>query len=68
MTKSDKHICFSCKHYRPFSFGCDAFQEGIPLEISENGDMHSFPIEGQNNDIVYEKGLPLEEALNPNFL
>lgn len=47
-------ICMSCKHFRDIEGGCDAFPDGIPLEIIESNE-HNKPIEGQNNNIVFEK-------------
>lgn len=51
----DNHNCFSCKHFRTIRGGCDAFPDGIPMEITEEGDPHTSPLPGQGNDIVYEK-------------
>jgi hypothetical protein len=46
--------CFLCVHY----FGdknCLAFPNGIPDEIMVGDNMHSEPLPGQGNDIVFEK-------------
>lgn len=48
-------MCFSCRHLRPISGGCDAFPDGIPMEISDGGQPHREPLPGQKNKIVYEK-------------
>lgn len=58
--QTDNHNCFSCKHFRSFRGGCDAFPDGIPMEISDEGDPHTTRMEGQGNDIVYEKKAPGE--------
>ncbi len=47
-------ICFKCKHFREFQGGCNAFPEGIPDEITSGENEHSKPLEGQENDIVFE--------------
>lgn len=48
--------CSTCKHLREV-IGCDAFPVGIPfIKIAESG--HSKPLPGQDNKIVYEKGIP----------
>lgn len=52
MTTKDL-ICFRCKHWRENADGCDAFPEGIPREILETN-KHDEPLEGQNNDLVFE--------------
>jgi len=49
-------ICFKCKHFRKISGGCDAFPEGIPMEITETGESdHKTPLKGQGNNIVFEQ-------------
>lgn len=35
---------------------CKAFPDRIPREIAYGDNDHSKPIDGQGNDIVYEKG------------
>ena len=59
MQKED-HNCFSCKHFRTFRGGCNAFPKGIPMEVSDEGNPHTSPLPGQENDIVYEKKAPGE--------
>lgn len=34
---------------------CKAFPKGIPIEITNGQNKHDTPIDGQDNDIVYEK-------------
>ena len=34
---------------------CNAFPDGIPNEIAYGDNLHLEPIEGQDNDIVFEK-------------
>jgi hypothetical protein len=46
-------ICFRCKHFDQLLGGCAAF-ENIPFEIGQNGNMHSEPLPGQGNNIVFE--------------
>lgn len=48
-------ICFRCKHFREVEGGCTAFPKGIPSEITSGENEHSKPLEGQSNDIVFEK-------------
>ena len=48
-------VCFTCKYYNKDGFGCAAFPNGIPFEITELGNNHAHPLELQDNDIVYEK-------------
>jgi hypothetical protein len=48
-------VCFKCKHFRVYSGGCDAFPEGIPASIREEGTTtHKKPLKGQGNKIVFE--------------
>lgn len=51
-------ICFSCKHFREFAGGCDAFPDGIPNEVTSGRNKHAEPLKGQDNSIVFE---PTEE-------
>ena len=37
---------------------CAAFSDGIPKEIAYGGNKHLKPIEGQDNDIVFERRAP----------
>lgn len=46
--------CLACKHLgKPLT--CEAFPKGIPKKILDGKVNHSTPIEGQDNDIVFEK-------------
>lgn len=55
-----------CKHYRGViqpdgtegseTNSCAAFPRGIPNEISYGTNLHSKPLPGQRNKIVYERG------------
>lgn len=45
--------CLTCKNYID-DLKCAAFPEGIPVEIIEDGEPHVEPIEGQDNEIVFE--------------
>ena len=46
-------ICFSCKHFREFEGGCDAFPKGIPNEITSGENQHDKPLPGQDNNIIF---------------
>jgi hypothetical protein len=47
-------VCFKCKHFRRFKFGCNAFPDGIPEEITIGANKHSKPLPKQQNQIVFE--------------
>lgn len=47
-------ICTKCKHFKPISGGCSAFEEIPVKDILENG--HSTPYPSQNNSIIFEEG------------
>jgi len=49
----DELICNNCKYYNK-DLTCKAFPNGIPFSII-NKNNHSSPIEGQKNNIVFEK-------------
>lgn len=34
---------------------CKAFPKGIPFEIAYGHNLHLVPLEGQGNDVVYER-------------
>ena len=34
---------------------CKAFPKGIPVEIAYGNNLHRKPLEGQDNDIIFEK-------------
>ena len=48
-------ICFSCKHFNVEESSCKAFGMNIPIEILNGDNDHSKPLEGQKNNIVYER-------------
>jgi hypothetical protein len=48
-------ICFKCKHWDPYGFGCAAFPDGIPDEITSGENLHNSPLPDQNNSIIFEK-------------
>ena len=50
-----KLICENCKHFKDFSFGCQAFQDGIPKEILNGENDHAKPLTDQDNNIVFEE-------------
>ena len=56
-----KVICFDCKHFNQIEGGCKAFPTDIPEEILSGENEHSKPLEGQENDIVFE---PIDEEDN----
>ena len=53
----DKILCNRCKHLRR-GIKCDAFPNGIPIEIIRSGE-HFLPIVGDN-------GIVFEEKISPN--
>jgi hypothetical protein len=50
-----KLMCFDCKHLNEDGFGCKAFPDGIPVEITDQGLKHDKPLKDQDNNIVFEK-------------
>jgi hypothetical protein len=54
--------CVTCK-YNNFDGTCTAFPEQIPLYISSGQIPHERPVNGQNNDIVYEWISPSAQKL-----
>ena len=55
---TDSWICLSCKHFVGLTRNdkpvCIAFLKGIPDEILNGKNDHSKPLEGQEDDTVYE--------------
>lgn len=49
----DRILCNRCKHLRR-GITCDAFPDGIPMEILRNGD-HFLPAPGDNGIVFEEK-------------
>ena len=45
-------ICINCENYKKES-SCKAFKE-IPSKIWSEGNDHTTPLEGQENEIVFE--------------
>lgn len=54
-------ICEKCKHFKPISGGCEAFNE-IPKKIIMTN-KHSKPLPDQKNKIVFEPGQSEEDKL-----
>ena len=48
-------ICMYCKHFNGKDFNCKAFPKGIPDIIVSGENVHTIPLDGQDNDIVFEK-------------
>ena len=49
----DKILCNRCKHRRK-GITCDAFPDGIPIEIIRSGE-HFLPVDGDNGIVFEEK-------------
>lgn len=47
-------ICNGCLYYDDDGL-CDAFPDGIPMEILSGEVGHDTPLEGQDNDFVFTK-------------
>lgn len=47
-------LCNNCKWYAGNRV-CKAFPDTIPSSIWEDGDSHDTPVDGQENDIVFEE-------------
>lgn len=54
--------CFFCVHKHNKST-CDAFPEGIPVDVEENRMIHNKPIEGDNG-IMYKAKSPEYENIS----
>jgi hypothetical protein len=54
-TEFDVSQCVNCKHKNIGQPTCEAFKDGIPIEILKNTIKHNKPTPYQKNDIVYEK-------------
>lgn len=55
MTVPELPVCFDCKHFNPDGWVCPAFPDGIPEEITVDGNKHKKPLPGQGNDVVFTK-------------
>jgi hypothetical protein len=47
-------VCLDCKHFNLEHFNCLAFPNGIPDEITLDGNKHETPLKGQKSNIVFE--------------
>jgi hypothetical protein len=56
---SEDFICFKCKHFKEITGGCSAFPEDIPFGMGVLF-QHNKPLPDQTNDIVFERGKPME--------
>tara|TARA_R110000796_G_scaffold214035_1_gene330039 strand:+ start:738 stop:935 length:198 start_codon:yes stop_codon:yes gene_type:complete len=65
MSPKEDYICNQCKHLNPISGGCAAFPENIPFGMGVLF-QHDKPLPGQDNNIVFEKGEPLELQMLKN--
>ena len=54
----DKILCNRCKHRRK-GITCDAFPNGIPIEIIRSGE-HFLPVDGDNGIVFEEKDVICE--------
>lgn len=54
-------ICEKCKHFKPISGGCEAFDEIPEIVIMDN--KHDAPLPDQKNKIVFEEGQSEEDKL-----
>ena len=50
----DSVICDLCQHILLRRNTCEAFPQGIPEEILNRKNIHSKPLPGQGNDIVFD--------------
>jgi len=48
------HLCSACKYFKPKTFTCSAFPEGIPSDIIEGFMPHTNVFRGQVGDYVFE--------------
>ena len=56
----DKILCNRCKHKRD-GITCDAFPNGIPIEIIRSGE-HFLPVDGDNG-IVFEEKAVIDKSI-----
>ena len=56
----DKILCNRCKHRRK-GITCDAFPNGIPIEIIRSGE-HFLPVEGDKG-IVFEEKAVIDKSI-----
>lgn len=55
-------ICTECKHFKPKTFTCKAFPNGIKdNEIISGWSAHQTPTVGQKNEVVFQ---PKEKSSN----
>lgn len=58
--------CYSCQHWDKDMSTCEAFPEGIPVEILTGSNFHRETIKGDHG-LQYEPLNGLEDDLNPSF-
>ena len=51
--RKDSIICDFCRQSLIRHYTCRAFPDGIPEEILNGANVHSKPLPGQGNDIVF---------------
>ena len=55
MTPEKEIVCVNCKYYN-IGVNCPAFgKNGIPSEILSGENDHKKPLDGQENEIVFEE-------------